>query len=85
MIYRALSTSDSLDQGDVIDDCPVPAVLDSRPVQPAAATVQVDLNRVIVLTQTCDLAQGKAVDGIVASVFDAQQLVDTGCLKAGRR
>lgn len=43
--------------------------------------VDADLRRVIVLTQTCDLANDKAVDANVAEVFDAQFLVDSGALK----
>lgn len=81
MTYYAPPPEDPLDQGDLIDDCPVATVMDTRPVRPEAAIVQVDLNRVIVLSQTCDLVQGKTPDGIVATVFDAQKLVQTNILK----
>ena len=38
--------------------------------------------RVIVLTQACDLAQGKRNKAVVAVVHEAQWLVDQGILKA---
>jgi hypothetical protein len=53
-----------------------------QPGQLKTARTDVDLHRVIVLTQTCDLANKKADDVNVASVFDARQLVDRGILKA---
>ncbi len=35
--------------------------------------------RMIILTQSCDLAQGKADTILVAPVHNAQQLVEQGC------
>lgn len=43
--------------------------------------VTLDYHRVLVLTQTCDLANQKVEDAVVASEFDAQQLVDRAILK----
>ena len=82
MIYRAPSPGESLTQGDVLDDCPLvywetlssEAETELRPV-----TVRM---RVVVLTQACDLAQGKATRVLVAVVHEAQHLVDRGLLKS---
>jgi hypothetical protein len=41
-----------------------------------------ELVRAVVLTQACDLAQGKAKRVVVATVYPAEQLVATGEVKA---
>src|ERR1700722_11649147 len=72
-----------LTQGDVIDDCPLvslestAAVLDQQ--EPATKWWTA---RVIVLTQACDLEQGKSTRVLVAQLHDAQSLVDQGLLKS---
>jgi hypothetical protein len=72
-----------LTQGDVFEECPL--------VQFDIASPRVDPNDplpkfwrgpVIVLTQACDLVQGKSNLVLVAQVRDAQHLVDLGVLKA---
>lgn len=82
MIYRLPSPDDPVDQGDLIDDCPVTMVTNFAVDQSDQAKVTLDLHRVIVLTQACDLANAKADLAVVASVFEAQTLVDAGVLKA---
>jgi len=71
-----------VDQGDIIDDCPV-AVFESIP-QPEAPTTQLtsERRRVYVLTQACDLVQRKVSNVVVATVLDATALVASGALKA---
>lgn len=82
MIYLAPPLPDApLDQGDLIDSCPVVSIHDFQVGQADSAKVEVDLHRVIVLTQTCDLANAKVDEVIVASVFEAQDLVDRQILK----
>jgi hypothetical protein len=82
MIYHFPASEEPLDQGDIIDGCPVVAVTDFQADQLETAKVQLDLHRVLVLTQACDLANSKVDVAVTASVFDAQQLVDRQILKA---
>lgn len=71
-----------LAQGDVIDACPV----FNLPAESSGDTLQVTLDadfaRVIVLAQTCDLANQKTSRVQVAVVHDATVLVSAGELKA---
>jgi hypothetical protein len=82
MIFRLPTPEEPLDQGDVIDGCPVTVVAGLQVDRIETAQVELDLHRVIVLTQTCDLANDKANAVLVASVFDAKYLVDNGVVKA---
>lgn len=82
MIYHAPTPNEPLDQGDLIDGCPVVSISAFQPGQLNSETVKLDHHRILVLTQTCDLANEKVDDAVVASVFDAQQLVDRRILKA---
>jgi hypothetical protein len=82
MIYHIPNNTDPLDQGDLLDDCPVAAISYHDPRQLDQAKVDIDFQRVILLTPTCDLANGKVKLAVVASVFEAQHLVDTSILKA---
>jgi hypothetical protein len=82
MMYRLPDPGEPLDQGDIIDGCPTPWVEgfdlnDLESLEMIAAP-----SRVLILTQTCDLAQEKVRLIVVALVFDAQELVDQGLLKA---
>jgi len=82
VIYRAPLPDEPIDQGDLIDDCPVLSIgaydLDNL----TKVHVPVAVSRVVVLTQTCDLANGKAASAAVAVVRDAQSLVEKQLLKA---
>jgi hypothetical protein len=82
MIYSLPNLDDPLDQGDLIDDCPVASINYTQVGRVDQSKYAVDLHRVVVLTQTCDLAQGKTKSIIVASVFDAQAMIDAGFVKA---
>lgn len=79
-MYKEVKKSDPLMQGDIIDNCPVYIVdpddpaLDSEP--------KLFELRVIVITQACDLAQDKCNRVVVATVWEAQDLVADGVLKA---
>lgn len=81
MIYHLPNQDEPIDQGDLIDSCPVVAVTDFVVDQTNTAKVQFDLHRGLVLTQTCDFANKKTDSAIVASVFDAQQLIDQQIVK----
>jgi hypothetical protein len=82
MIYHLPNADDPLDQGDLIDGCPVFRLTAFRADEPQAADVELDIHRVIVLTQTCDLATAKVESAVLASVFEAQYLVERQVLKA---
>ena len=83
MIYSFPDRTAPLTQGDVIDQCPlvywtVSEAQDGSLVRQSATSDE----RVIVLTQACDLANTKTSRVQVAVVHDAQALVDEGLLKA---
>ena len=82
MIYRIPITDEPLDQGDLLDDCPVATITDHDWDRSEQAKVDIDFHRVIVLTQTCDFANAKVNLITVASVFAAQQMIEHGILKA---
>jgi hypothetical protein len=82
MIYKLPAPEDPIDQGDLIDGCPVVRVTGFQPDQLDTATVELDKQITIVLTQTCDLAQDKVDEAVVASVFEANYLVEQKILKA---
>lgn len=82
MIYDAPPPDEALTQGDILDGCPVFGLDvpgDCADLTAAPARWQ---ERVIVLTQACDLAQTKTSKVLVALVHPAQVLVDQGVLKA---
>jgi hypothetical protein len=80
MIYTNPQPNEAIDQGDLIDQCPLPAIEDVR-LGTAEPSVRVGLQRIIILTQTCDLANEKTTTATVAEVIDAQEFVDRGYLK----
>jgi hypothetical protein len=81
MIYQLPALDEAIDQGDLIDGCPVVRLTGFVADQPRTATMELDLHRVVVLTQTCDLANDKAENAVLASAFEAQYLVDQKVLK----
>lgn len=81
MIYDLPPPESDLDQGDLIDGCPVVRVVELPPTPGELPNLAVDTIRVILLTQTCDLANNKVDVGNVAAVYDAQGMVDRGILK----
>lgn len=82
MIYRLPPLNDPLDQGDIVEVCPILELaeydLDRR--KPLATTYA--SQRILVLTQTCDLANAKSRLVAVAVALDAQALIDQQMLKA---
>jgi hypothetical protein len=82
MIYRVPLAEDALDQGDLIDGCPVPSLVRYDLDHIEAVETKHSLQRILVLTQTCDLANQKASRVIVASVFAAEKLITEQILKA---
>src|SRR6266536_6720 len=81
MIYHLPAPDAAIDQGDLIDGCPVVRVGAFHTDQPRTAKLELDFHRVVVLTQTCDLANEKTENAVLASVFEAQYLVDQNVLK----
>ena len=79
-MYVPMELTADLSQGDIFFDCPIlswkldAADASTRQVLEHAVTV-------IVLSQACDLAQGKSDRVVVAVVHRAQRLVDLGTLK----
>lgn len=82
-MYQPLPPAEPLSQGDVIDDCPLPRLV-ATPEAAGSLTISAlqFTSRVVVLTQACDLAQGKTAKVLVAAVISAQELVDSGVIKA---
>lgn len=82
MIYRLPSHEEAIDQGDIIEGCPILSIIRFDPDKPGEIETKHALQRIIVLTQTCDLANQKATRINVALVFDAQKVVHDQLLKA---
>jgi hypothetical protein len=78
VIYQRIVPDVSLDQGDIIDGCPILQVAKFDQTCPDAPQVACSTQRVVVLTQTCDLANQKTQRITVAIVYDAQFLVEQG-------
>ena len=80
MIYSELNSSETLSQGDIIDECPIVIWQKGGDTgQYESTTVNA---RVVILMQACDLAQAKADSVAVAVVHEAKTLVDSGIIKA---
>ena len=82
MTYRLPSHEETIDQGDIIEGCPILSLVRFDPDRPNEIETKHALQRIIVLTQTCDLANQKATRIIAALVFDAQKVVHDQLLKA---
>lgn len=82
MIYQRPSPNDPLDQGDIVDGCPILQIAGFDPQNAAAPKVACSTHRVVILTQTCDLATQKTQRVTVAIVHAAQFLVDQTIVKA---
>jgi hypothetical protein len=81
-IYRLPPRDDPIDQGDIIEGCPLVFLTAFDADNLAAQEVESTPARVLVLTQTCDLANQKVSNVMCAVVLDAQRLVDQHMLKA---
>ncbi len=82
MIYRQPLPEAAVDQGDIIDGCPLFGIAEFDSVKPESVTAEQSAARVVVLTQTCDLANQKVSHAIVSVVLDAESLVTSGGVKA---
>jgi hypothetical protein len=80
MIYSLPHANEPLDQGDILDDCPMVTVAEHAPDRLEEA--RLNLGRGIILTQTCDIAQAKVERLVVAAVFAGQDLIDRKVVKA---
>ena len=86
MIFEAPLPDAPVDQGDIIDGCPLhhlesfdrASLLAERELDSVVSTY----SRVLVLTQTCDLARQKSSAVLIAVVRDAAEMVRQGILKA---
>jgi hypothetical protein len=81
MIYGPSSPTDPIDQADIVDGCPLVYVADCDLDDLDRNQVEFVPTRVLVLTQTCDLANRKASAVTVAVALDAQFLVQQNLLK----
>src|SRR5438132_7918198 len=82
MIYRLPPTDDPIDQGDVIEGCPIPWIAGFDINHWDSLETVSSPEWIIVLTQTCDLANHKVTVVTAAVVRDAQILVEEHILKA---
>ncbi len=82
MIYARPSPQESVDQADIIDECPVTLVSSFDLDDLARSLIEFVPARAIVLTQTCDLANQKGTTATIALVHDAGALVSQGLLKS---
>jgi hypothetical protein len=82
MIYEIAGTSDSINQGDIISQCPlIYWVMERRSDGMLERRATVSHERVVVLTQSCDLANDKTTNVQVAVAHEARRLVELGLLK----
>ena len=82
MIFGTPAPEEPLSQADVFDACPIFGLEMSDQNTDLNAAPARWQERVIVLTQACDLAQTKTTKVLVALVHPAQLLVERGILKA---
>jgi hypothetical protein len=81
MIYDSPADSDAIDQGDIIRDCPLVYFTAFDNADPNDSEIKSGLQRIVVLTQTCDLAQRKVSQVVVAVAVEADAIVASGQLK----
>jgi hypothetical protein len=81
MIYAGPPPDSAIDQGDIIDGCPLTFLTEYDLNHPGEGEIECVPTRVLVLTQTCDLAHRKISAVTSAIVYDAQFIVDQGLLK----
>jgi hypothetical protein len=82
VIYQIPSPTLPLDQGDIIDGCPILQIIKFDQRNPESPQVTCSPHRVVILTQTCDLANQKTQRITVAIIHDAQFLVEQNIVKA---
>ena len=82
MIYTLPGPLEALDQADIIERVPLLEIQDFDLQHLESPTIGCSLNRVVVLTQTCDLQQQKTNRAVVAQALDAADLVRQSIVKA---
>lgn len=82
MIWSRPGIAEPLDQGDVVDQCPVVEIDNFDPESPAETSVRCTPSRVLVLTQTCDVANQKTTRISVAVVHGVRGLVESKKVRA---
>lgn len=80
MIYGNPPSGEPLTQGDIIDVCPLIYWLIDAQSQQRVATESNE--RILVLSQACDLANARTTRVQAAVVHEARALVDAGILKS---
>ncbi len=81
MIYLGSSPDNPIDQGDIVDQCPLTFLTEYDLDFPGQGEIECVPTRVLVLTQTCDLVHRKLTTVTAATVYAAQFIVDQGLLK----
>jgi hypothetical protein len=85
VIYDLPPLQATIDQGDIVDNCPVSHIAGFQ-LEPllredmTSLSIRSNVCRVIVLTQTCDLANGKVTFATVARLHEAVDVVQKGLL-----
>lgn len=82
MIYDNPPPDAPLDQGDLIDDCLILHADFGAATTGELPDIDYETRRIVLLTQTCDLANSRATSGNVAEIFDVQLLIDQKLFKA---
>lgn len=80
-LYRLPAPTDAVDQGDIIDGCPVLLLASFDLEDLEKPEIDVPPARILVMTQTCDLANQKATHIVCAVIHEAQRLVEQQILK----
>ncbi len=81
-MYRLPSIDSPLTQGDLIDNCMLLSFSSEISAAPRIWEIRQTNQRVIVLSQACDLANSKTTKVQVAVVHEPERLVKSGVLKA---
>lgn len=72
--WRA-TRGDALAQGDYLEDCPVPIVPDAfDPIIGMDIEFAIEKYNVIILSQSCDLAQAKVKSVVVCPIYTLQEI-----------
>ncbi|MFV0445732.1 MAG: hypothetical protein ACK5Q5_19285, partial [Planctomycetaceae bacterium] len=82
MIYSRPAPDAPLTQGDIIDDVPLIYWANDPEYGPSTLSGESSAERVIVLTQACDLENAKTTRVQLAVIHETRRLVEEGILKA---
>ena len=78
-MYRRIDPEAPLEQGEIVDDCPI--LYWHREEKSTSWNAAESSERIVVLTQACDLANPISTRVQVATVHEADRLVELGVLK----